>query len=57
MDLKNIRWGDQTFPLRRVSLDLLHEGDFKFTPKFTHFVLAWIINFSEILIFTSYQEG
>ena len=32
-------------------------GVFKFIPKFTYFALAWIINFSNILIFTSYWEG
>ena len=57
MGLKNIPWEDHTFPLGRVSLDLLHEGVLKFIPKYTYFALAWIINFSDILIFTSYQEG
>ena len=61
MSLKNIRWGDQTFPLGRVSLDMLRGRVFKFIPNFTHVftysALAWIINFSDILIFTSYQEG
>ena len=57
MGLKNIRWGDQAFPLGRVLLDLLHGGVFKFIPKFTYFAIAWIINFLDILIFTTYQEG
>ena len=44
---------DQTFPLGRVSLDLLHEDVFKFISKFTCFGLAWFVNFSVTLIFTS----
>ena len=51
--LKNIRWEDQTFPLGRISLGLLHRSVFNFIPKFTYFALAWIINFLDILIFTS----
>ena len=57
MGLKNIRWEDQTFPLVRVLLDLLHRGVFKFIPSVSYSALAWVINFSDILIFTSYQEG
>ena len=54
MSVKNIRWGDQTFALGRVLLDLFIHGDvFKFIPRFEYFALAWIIDFSNILIFTT----
>ena len=33
-------WGDQTFPLGRVLLGLLHGGVLKFIPGFKYFVLA-----------------
>ena len=38
MGLKTIRREDQTFPLGRISLG-------NFIPKFTYFVLVWIIIF------------
>ena len=53
MGLTNIRWGDETFPLGRVSFGLLRGNVFNFIPRFIYFALAWIINFSDILIFTS----
>ena len=48
--------GFEKYSLGRISLTLLYRGVFNFIPKFTYFALAWIINFSETLIFT-YQEG
>ena len=37
---ENICWGDQTVPLERVTLVLLHKGILKFIPKFTYFALT-----------------
>ena len=37
MGLKDIR-GEQTFPLGKVLLDLLHEGVLKFIPRFKYFL-------------------
>ena len=37
---ENIRWGDQTFPLERVLLDLSHGGVLNFFSRFKCFALA-----------------